>query len=266
MPSPHWDEDGKVPTYAFPGGYPMYYLMADNEILCPDCANMPEAYTSEEKRTAIRTGKDQEEGAPDYTDREWEITAADIHYEGLPLVCANCNKEIPSAYGPTNYDYHDMVQDWARQILGYELNETDADDALEFVKGKDSDQEGNYNQVGKWVKEFIESNLEEPEDGGEPVDRQQTIANPITYETYRHGGYIVTEKDTGKDILIQTDYEFPDLAITFGWNGKLLSKTKLRAVNIKDDDKTGAEIYSAIQYLDANEGKVVEDPGYFGDE
>jgi hypothetical protein len=39
--------------------------------------------------------------------------------------------------------------------------------------------------------------------------------------------------------------------------------TKLRAVNVDPKDEASAQIYSAIQYLDKNEGKVVEDPGYW---
>ena len=80
-----------------------------------------------------------------------------------------------------------------------------------------------------------------------------------------YGGYLVTDKNTGQDRYFQTDYDFPGLATSFGWNGKILPMTKLRAVRIEPTDKTAAEIYSAIQYLDANEGKIVEDPGYFGD-
>ena len=111
------------------------------------------------------------------------------------------------------------------------------------------------------------------------VGRRQEIRNPITYEGNRFGHYLVTSVEATawtKDIhgtivarppkhelYFQTDWDFPGLAETFGWNGKILPMTKTRAVNIKDDDQIGREIYSAIQYLDANEGKVVEDPGYW---
>ena len=111
------------------------------------------------------------------------------------------------------------------------------------------------------------------------VGRRQKIRNPITYEGNRFGHYLVTtveDTEWTKDIhgttiarppkhelYFQTDWDFPGLAETFGWDGKILPMTKTRAVNIKDDDQIGREIYSAIQYLDANEGKVVEDPGYW---
>jgi len=200
------DEDGKFPTFAWPGGYTIIYITRDAEVLCPDCANLPEAYTTSEKRKAIRAGRDQEEGVPDYTDRDWEIVAVDTYDEGPSLNCANCNKEIESSYG-------------------------DPDEEEESVVG-----------------------------------RKQKINYPITYEANQYGHYRVIDQTTGKDLYFQVDYEFPDLARDFGWNGKILPKSQLRAVNIKDNDTTGAAIYSAIKYLDDNEGKVVEDPGYFDED
>ena len=125
-------------------------------------------------------------------------------------------------------------------------------------------------------------NADELERYEKPVGRRQKIRNPITYEGNRFGHYLVTtveDTEWTKDIhgttiarppkhelYFQTDWDFPGLAETFGWDGKILPMTKTRAVNIKDDDQIGREIYSAIQYLDKNEGKIVEDPGYWEDE
>lgn len=108
---------------------------------------------------------------------------------------------------------------------------------------------------------------------------KRKINNPITYEGNRFGHYLVTtveEIEWTRDIhgttiarppkhemYIQSDWDFPELAKTFGWNGKILPATKIRAVNIDPKDEISAQIYSAIQYLDDNEGKVVEDPGYW---
>jgi hypothetical protein len=36
---PERDENGNLPAFAWPGGYPIFYLCADNGILCPQCAN-----------------------------------------------------------------------------------------------------------------------------------------------------------------------------------------------------------------------------------
>lgn len=32
------DNEGQLPTYAWPGGYPLYFICADNEVSCPKCA------------------------------------------------------------------------------------------------------------------------------------------------------------------------------------------------------------------------------------
>jgi hypothetical protein len=71
-------ENGKLPAYAFPGGYPIFYLAADNGVLCPDCAN---AYTPD---------RDNE--------RQLKPVECDINYEDDSLYCEHCNKRIESAY------------------------------------------------------------------------------------------------------------------------------------------------------------------------
>jgi len=79
------NDDGTLQSFAWPGGYPIFYLAADNGILCPDCAN----------------GKNGSECQnPECQDEDqWRIVAAEIHWEGEPLVCEHCNGEIESAYG-----------------------------------------------------------------------------------------------------------------------------------------------------------------------
>jgi hypothetical protein len=70
-------ENGNLPAYAWPGGYPIYYLAKDNGVLCPKCAN---EYTPE------RDNPDQL--AP---------VAYDINWEDSQLFCENCNTRIESA-------------------------------------------------------------------------------------------------------------------------------------------------------------------------
>lgn len=67
--------DGRLPIYAWPGGYPLYYMDDNNLVLCPDCANKPE----------------EEYSSP--------ITRYDMHLEGPPLECEDCGAKIDSAYG-----------------------------------------------------------------------------------------------------------------------------------------------------------------------
>jgi len=61
------------------------------------------------------------------------------------------------------------------------------------------------------------------------------------------GTYEISNDQNDKTILIQSDYEFPSVAQTFGWDGE-------------HDDIDGA-----ITFLDelAGSGESVEDPGYF---
>lgn len=80
------DENGKLPAYAWPGGYPIVYVMDDGETLCPDCVNTEENV--------------HEGGNAD----GWRLEAYDIHYEGPPEVCAHCGKETESAYGDPESD------------------------------------------------------------------------------------------------------------------------------------------------------------------
>jgi hypothetical protein len=83
---PQRDENGTLPAYAWPGGYPLYYLCGDNGILCPECAN---------KESAVREGDEH----PDYPDYDqWRIVAADVNWEDSSLTCDNCSKGIESAY------------------------------------------------------------------------------------------------------------------------------------------------------------------------
>lgn len=77
------DSDGTLPAFAWPGGYPIYYLTEDSAILCPGCAN----------------GENGSEASQQSDDKQWKLAACDVHYEGAPLSCEHCNAEIGSAYG-----------------------------------------------------------------------------------------------------------------------------------------------------------------------
>ena len=74
-------ESGQVQSYAFPGGYPLFYLAADGGVLCPSCVNENLALTND----------------PD--DKQWHIVGADCNLEDDSLTCDHCSKRIESAYG-----------------------------------------------------------------------------------------------------------------------------------------------------------------------
>lgn len=59
-----------LPSHAWPGGYPIYYVDKENSILCPDCAN---------------------------TSADNERLVQGINYEST-IYCDECSKEIESAY------------------------------------------------------------------------------------------------------------------------------------------------------------------------
>lgn len=70
------------------------------------------------------------------------------------------------------------------------------------------------------------------------------VTNPDAGE----GNYDWSTRDEANTVLVQTDFDYPGVARSFGWNG--------------DDD----DINGATDYLDrcVAHGTVVEDPGYFG--
>lgn len=73
---------GRLPTYAWPGGYPMVYDTRDGMTICPDCAN---------RSTRDRRGR--------WTVEEDPVVQGEIHWEGPPLICDDCGAKIESAYG-----------------------------------------------------------------------------------------------------------------------------------------------------------------------
>lgn len=73
--------DGNLPSYAWPGGYPLYYLCEDGGVLCPRCVN-----TELLARTAPKL------------DKQWHVVAVQVNYEDPHLYCDHCQKQIPAAY------------------------------------------------------------------------------------------------------------------------------------------------------------------------
>ncbi len=67
-------------------GYPVIGVCCDGGVLCRDCM----VANQDLIRAAIRDAG---------SDTQWEIQAAQIHFEGDPLQCDNCYNEIESAYG-----------------------------------------------------------------------------------------------------------------------------------------------------------------------
>lgn len=72
------DTNGQLPQFAWPGGYPMYYLAKDNGVLCPKCAN------------EFKPERDNEE--------QLQAVAYGVNWEDRELFCEHCNGRIESAY------------------------------------------------------------------------------------------------------------------------------------------------------------------------
>ena len=68
----------RLPAYVWPGGYPLIYYDRSGFFLCASCAEK------------LWKAEDADDDKP---------TGADVYYEGATEFCANCNKEIASAYG-----------------------------------------------------------------------------------------------------------------------------------------------------------------------
>ena len=83
--------DGLLPSYAFPGGYPVYYQTEDGDSICPDCAN--EAKDGEEEM----------------------VVDFHINEEDDELRCDICDRLIPSAWGEDDDDetatFDDLEED-----------------------------------------------------------------------------------------------------------------------------------------------------------
>jgi hypothetical protein len=86
----------------------------------------------------------------------------------------------------------------------------------------------------------------------------------IRLESGDFGTYLIVDEESGEDILIQTDWDYPGVASTFGWPGHEHGETD----GTVKCPVCGAEpmdmINEAQEWLDDHIGETAEDPGYFG--
>lgn len=71
-------------AYAWPGGYPKFFVTQDGEALCYKCAR------KEFRRVAWDFLNNASTG--------WRIEAVAVNWEGRDLYCDNCSEQIESAY------------------------------------------------------------------------------------------------------------------------------------------------------------------------
>lgn len=80
---------GKLASYAWPGGYPLYYIVGDDDnagTICPDCAQL----------VADAPG--------DYSPDQFRYRAVAPNWEDTDLWCDHCGERIPCAYGDPDDD------------------------------------------------------------------------------------------------------------------------------------------------------------------
>ncbi len=70
----HIAEGEDFPAFAWPGGYPLFYLTNNNDVLCPECANGTEEFDE-------------------------EIIEVVPNFEDENVYCDHCSRHIESAYG-----------------------------------------------------------------------------------------------------------------------------------------------------------------------
>lgn len=77
---PYVQEDGRLAKYAWPGGYPMFYITKRGNGLCPNCA-------SEEL---------EDEADPP--------VGGEVNWENEDLYCEGCSGRIESAYAEESFN------------------------------------------------------------------------------------------------------------------------------------------------------------------
>jgi len=75
-------------AYAWPGGYPIYFVTADGCALSFESAQENAGLIRDAIIAGARTGND-----------EWRIVASDINWEDTELTCDHSGEKIQSAYG-----------------------------------------------------------------------------------------------------------------------------------------------------------------------
>ena len=74
-------------------------------------------------------------------------------------------------------------------------------------------------------------------------------------------GTFLVVAQSGREILVQTDWDFPGLASTFGWSPCSCGATD---GTVDCDHRTADEmIADARDFLAAHVGDTADDPGYF---
>lgn len=83
-------------AYAWPGGYPMYFITSDGAALSFD------AVRAELRQVLDSVWHRQHDG--------WRVVAVDTNWEDTDLYCAHTNERIPSAYADNETEESDETE------------------------------------------------------------------------------------------------------------------------------------------------------------
>jgi len=91
-------DNGQYSSYAWPGGYPLYYLDSCDNVLCPECVNRQQReYVLDVLSDVCNWAIDPSDDSTYFDCRDLP-TAADINYDDNSLYCDACSERIESAY------------------------------------------------------------------------------------------------------------------------------------------------------------------------
>ena len=79
----------KLPAYAWPGGYPLFYIFTDGGVICPKCLNENIVEIDEANR---------EKGQHFNSHGGWAVEGVDCNWEDDDLHCDHCHQQIEPAY------------------------------------------------------------------------------------------------------------------------------------------------------------------------
>jgi hypothetical protein len=71
--------------FAWPGGYPTYFVCDDGAAVCHECVSKERRHILEAIHHRVNNG--------------WRVVALDINWEDTRLCCDHCGEEIEAAYG-----------------------------------------------------------------------------------------------------------------------------------------------------------------------
>lgn len=74
----------RVGPYAWPGGYPLFFITSDAGCLCHDCGKKNRGSIVDAIEEGLNDG--------------WRVVAQDVNWEDPELICDGCGDRIQSAY------------------------------------------------------------------------------------------------------------------------------------------------------------------------